>query len=421
MVYGGTDREKISLNTDTLWSGYPKDKSCDNAYEGFMKARELTLDGKLTEAEEELWKNCLSDWTEAYIPAGNVYIDFGEKARIEHYHRELILDNATVFSAYRRAGINVKETVFCSYPDHVIAIRYRFDKPMDHIEVVLDSQNPYTTQGDTKLTMVSRAPSYCAPNYFQCDNPIIYDTPENNRAITYAVSVLPVAVNGETKIANSKITITNCSDFTVYITLATNFEGFDRQPKDSKIVPQKVCSERLDKIASKSYDDIFASHVEDYQSLYNRVSLKIEGKDDAHIPTDQRIERFMSDKSDNGIFVLLFDYGRYLSIASSRAGSQATNLQGIWNEEMRASWSSNYTININTEMNYWHMEACNLSECHMPLIQMIKEFSVNGQKTVPLPNWFQRAAFRMGQGVSRSRIGASSFIPVIWVAPGKKY
>lgn len=381
MVYGGTALEKISLNEDTLWSGYPKDKTAKDAYEGLKQAEEALAAGDVSGAENLLWEKALSDWTEGYQPAGNLLIKTDTVGEVSDYYRGLSLETAIADTSFKQGGDTFRREIFCSEPADVMAISQKSSaaNPRSEISIECPHKHRFAERGDA-LILEALSPSYCAPNYFKCDNPIVYDEFENNRALTYSIVVKPVLNGGSYEIKDDKLVITS-NDFTLFLAIATNFDGFDKQPIDSNIDHVRLCLYAVEKAAKQGLEELKAEHIADYKSLFDRVEFSLSGENRDDLPTNERLLKYQEDNADNGLAVLMFDYGRYLTIAASREHTQPTNLQGLWNEEIRAPWSSNYTININTQMNYWHAEACGLSECHMPLMEMIKELAEKGAAT----------------------------------------
>ena len=380
MVYADPFDDKLSLNEDTLWSGFPMDKSPENAFDGICRAKELINDHKYSEAENVLWKNSLGGWTESYQPAGSLIIKCSDTGQVTDYYRELDLEDAVAKSTYSIGGHKYSKEVFCSHKSELLAYHFSTDFAGSESAVSLSSPHPFKNVSKSgQLIIKSTAPYYAAPSYFECEDPIRYDSFENNRALTYSIAVRPVLLNGSCTIEKDCIKIKS-SDFYLLLDICTDFEGFDKQPVDSKIDTEAKVEEKLSQV-DKDYPQLKAEHIEDYKSLFDRVELEISGKDRSDLPTDKRLTEYEKDNSDTALMVLLFDYGRYLTIAASRENTQAMNLQGIWNEELRAPWSSNYTLNINAEMNYWHVERSNLSECHLPLIDLTEELSQNCRKT----------------------------------------
>ena len=381
MVYGQTQKEKISLNEDTLWSGYPKAENARGTYEGVQEAENLVREGKIKEAEKTIWRKCLSGWSAAYQPAGNLWIDFSHVGEVSHYRRSLDLEHAVVFTEFQSNGFSYRREVFCSYPDQVLAIRCFSNNPSASAEVSLELSHPYHLC-DNKDTLLYQAiaPVYSAPSYFECEKPVVYDPFYENRALSYAVAVKPILFGGSFEMQKGRLII-HSSNFLLLVTVNTNFERFDKFPQNSNVDPEALCLSQAEHAAGLFYEELRERHIRDYSELFSRVSLSLCGEDRDWLPTDERLRAYSDNPSDNGLPVLVFDYGRYLMIACSRPGTQAANLQGIWNEEMRAPWSSNYTLNINTQMNYWPAEACGLPECHEPLFAFIEELAQNGAET----------------------------------------
>ncbi|MEG0014702.1 MAG: glycoside hydrolase family 95 protein [Cellulosilyticaceae bacterium] len=383
MVYGGVKYEKISLNEDTIWSGYPEDKTNDRALESIQKARVLLEKGEIGEAETELWKNALSTWTTGYQPAGDLCLTMNHEEEYSGFCRELNIEQGIAKTTYSIEGVTYTREIFCSYPDKVMTIKMATSQPnWLNFQMELLTPHKYKIEGTAdSLYLEGGAPIYAAPPYYECDQAVIYDELSENRGITFGIGAKIDLRGGISYYKDNVLKIEDADEVTIYLTIQTNFEGYDKQPINSQINIREKVITRLSKLRDKDYDEIISRHIQDYSNLYDRVELHIEGIDLEGIPTDKRLERYTKDTSDVGLGVLLFNYGRYLTIAASREGSQAMNLQGIWNEKIRAPWSSNYTLNINTQMNYWHVEACQLSECHMPLINLIDELAQKGYHT----------------------------------------
>ena len=381
MVYGGAKHEKISLNEDTLWSGFPRDKSSDTVYEGFVGAKAALARGDRTEAEHILWKKCLCEFTESYEPAGELTIDFYGLEEIEDYRRNLDISESVARVCFKSGGHTYKREVICSHPDNVMALKFGSDNPGMKAVIKINSPHPHRFEiHDGALVMRSLMPSYAAPNYYECENPIVYDDFDHNRALSYAVVLRVEVLDGKITAENDEVKVES-GEFVIYLDIASDFEGFDKKPEDSKKDPLKTALEATQSAFKKGYDAVKESHVSDYKSLFDRMELRLDGADRGDLPTDERIIGYKRDKSDVGLAVLLFDYARYLTISASRSGTRAMNLQGIWNDQTRPPWSCNYTININAQMNYWHVEACNLSECHLPMTELVSSISKNGAKT----------------------------------------
>lgn len=375
MIFGTPAHERLALNHDELWTGEPKNTVRDGAPEVFKKARELALDGKLHEAQSILENDFNSVWSQAYMPLGDLEIDFSLKGKIKDYKRTLDLERATATVEFNCGGASYKREYFASFPAKAIAAKLTCDGGKMNFTVSLTSKlrsNNKTENGI--LYLDGECPGENNINN-ESSKYAYFDTPEL-RGIQFRAGV-KIETDGESSEYENTLQVKNASYACLYFTAETSFNGFDRHAySDGKeyIAP---CVERLS--ALTDYDGLYTEHLKDYRELYGRVKLDIgEGKD---LPTDKRLLAFKRDKSDNGLITLVYNYGRYLLISSSRNGSQPATLQGIWNDKIIPPWHSNYTVNINTEMNYWPALMCRMPEVNLPLIQMVRELSVAGRKT----------------------------------------
>ncbi len=386
MVYGGVGQERISLNHDQLWSGFPEDKTVPGAHAGFLRARELLDEGRVGAAERVLWQEVLSTWATAYQPAGHLELRMPGIGDPVDYRRELDLATALATTRFSCGGVRYTREVFCSYPDQVLVVTIACDEggKLD-MDVRLHAPHPARRHaGEGTLVLKGLCPVYSAPDYFECEDPVRYDPWEQNRALTYAIAVRPVFRNGSVRIDDDRMAIRGADSVSLLITLATNFEGCDKAPSASRMDPVDQCGQRLAAAEAKGLEAIWAAHIADHGRLYHRVDFHLEGSERRDLPTDERIAAYAGDHSDVGLVKQLFDVGRYLMIASSRPGSEPANLQGLWNEEVRPPWSCNYTLNINAQMNYWPAEVCHLPECHEPLIALIRDLARKGRKTAKI-------------------------------------
>jgi alpha-L-fucosidase 2 len=225
------------------------------------------------------------------------------------------------------------------------------------------------------LRLTGKAPAHVDPNYFRSANPIVYDDEEGN-GMRFECRVRAIHEGGKLVTDASGLSVDGADAVTLFIAAATGYRGYDQMP-DGPVDCQRV----LDAVANKSYAQVRADHVGDHQGLFRRVTIDLGKSSRSTLPTDERLKAFQADPDDAGLLALYFQYGRYLLIASSRPGSQPANLQGIWNDQVRPPWSSNWTANMNVQMNYWPAEMCNLSECHEPLFDLIEGLSVTGAET----------------------------------------
>lgn len=380
MVFGGVAEERLQINEDTLWSGAPRDWNNPRAKTFLPHVRKLIFDGEYAEAD--FWcKQLQGPFTEAYMPMGNVWLEFPHN-KTEKYRRDLDLSNAIATVKYIIDGVTYTREVFASFPGRVIVMRMSANAPgAVSFAARLDSELVYIVQGENNtLTLTGKAPKHAKPGYLNDPNPLEYDNADGE-GMNFVMLLRAVADGGNVSIKDFKLVVENADSVTLILSAATSFNGYDKSPGLQGKDPLPIAAAQLDAAADQSYEQLRARHVADYQSLFNRVSLDLGAAPDGvdAMPTDKRVARFGG--GDPGLVALMFQYGRYLLISSSRPGSQPANLQGIWNDSTTPPWSSNYTININTEMNYWPAEVANLAECHEPLFSMIKDLSETGAVT----------------------------------------
>lgn len=384
MVFGKTDTEVIPLNEDTLWSGYPRDLNPKNKREYFLKAMVLSKENKFHEAEELIEKELTSSWGQSYMPLGDLIIRFKHESTVSCYTRSLDLETAVAAVEYESDGAKYRREIFASAPDNVIVIRISSDKPQS-ISFMLGFESQLKSEifvKDSCLVLKGEAPSHVEPDYVSdCANPVIYSDKAEERGIQFAAMARVTTCGGKVAAAASGIMVENADSAVVIISAHTSFAGFDVQPYLQGREYEIPCLEKLDSAGSKPYDKLLSRHIADYEHYFNRVYLNTGESEASALPTDKRLYRFKEGHSDPALYSLLFQFGRYLLISSSREGTQAINLQGIWNSALRAPWSSNYTMNINTQMNYWPVFPCALGELQQPLVGLIKELSVTGRVT----------------------------------------
>lgn len=379
MIYGRPTRETITFNADTLWSGHPHDTRYPNAYSGYTEALYAMHKGDVAAAEHHLWQNCLGPLKECYQPGGTLHITLdGLPDKTEDYRRSLSLDTAETHMAFTAADISVEQTAFCSYPDSVLVIRYTASAPVSgHLSLTTPHLSRTSAREDC-LLLEGNAPYYAALRNSKEPEPIRYDPLGQNSALTFVVALTAVA-DGKTTVTADAIRFADCRELTLYLHIATNFEAWNISPADSRIDPVANALKAVRRAAGLGFTAVHMAHREDYTALFDRVALHFDGADHTELPTDQRLKAYATQKDDVGLVTLLFDYGRYLMISASRPGSQPANLQGIWNEERQAPWSSNFTTNINFQMNDWMTDLCGLSECHLPFADFVCDLAQSGR------------------------------------------
>ncbi len=376
MIFGGVERERIQINEDTLWSGFPKDTSNYDAINHLDEVRRYIFDGEYVRAQKIIDEKMLGPWNQSYQPMGNLYIDFDGIGEISDYRRALDIETAVASTCYVNDGTTFRREVICSEPDQALVVNIKADrKGMISFNAGLDSLLVYETHCEKDILVLSgKCPSHVEPNYVEHEDPVIYDEDEDNRAMLFEIRLKVLTSNGKVEINNDVIGVAGADEATLMLTASTSFNGIDKIPGKEGRNHSAICSQQMDAVCQKNYEEIINTHMNDYRKLYGRVDIHLgNGYDDT--PTDESLRRAKTNNGDNGLAALYFQYGRYLLISSSRSGTQPANLQGIWNDMVRPPWSSNYTININTQMNYWPVDACNIPECFEPLYRLIDEMS----------------------------------------------
>jgi alpha-L-fucosidase 2 len=370
MVHGGARREHLQFNEDTLWTGEPRSYANPEAHKHLAEIRQLLFDGKQREAEDLAMEKFMSVplRQERYQPFGDVYIEFEGHDEITDYKRQLDLDSAVASVSYRVGEVGYTRQVFSSYPDNVLVVRLAADKAGAlSFDVTLDSVHELrtvTADGST-LTLAGRVKDYVEGR-----------TKEVRKcAMTFEAQLKVNADGGQVTAADGRIRVEGADSATLVLAAATNYKSCNDLSKD----PAKACKDTLADAGRKSFTLLRNAHLADYRRLFRRVSLNLGRTEAAEAPTDERIRNFKAG-DDPRLAALFFQYGRYLLIASSRPGGQPANLQGIWNESLTPAWDSKYTVNINTEMNYWPAEAANLSECHEPLFDLLADVARTGKE-----------------------------------------
>ena len=369
-VYGDPKKDTISLNHDTLWSGKPRIYKKEGAPEVLAKARDLVFEGDIPAAQALIEDGFNSDWSQAFLPMGTLYIECDE-GEICGYRRELDLENAVVTVKYTSEKGNATREYLVSHPNNCLAIKCTSDTARDYV-INADSKLLYTCLAlESTLAVSGTAPLIVFPQGHLPKGREQVEYGDGTMGFTFA---LDVRTDGVVTSDGRRLKVSDATSLTVIMCAETGYTSYDRTPdKDHESAVFKM----LSSLSVTDFDSIKKEHIADFSSYYNRVRLDL-GGEKVEKDTDLRL----SDRgSDIGLYELLFNFGRYLLISSSRYGTEATNLQGIWNEHIVPPWQSNYTVNINTEMNYWPVEVCSLPELCEPLISLIKKISVTGKNT----------------------------------------
>lgn len=373
MIYGSLKKERLCFNDGTLWSGYPKDYNSNESLENLERVRKLIFEGKNAEADALCEEKLTGFYSEAFMPLGEISLKFSGIDKTD-YSRSLDLSNAV--HTVKSNGCTAE--AFSSYPDKISAYRIKTNKPFS---VKIKAKSKLKYQVDTEknnLFLLGNAPDYAAPNYLRTElRPIRYN---EKKGMAFCLQT-QVQTNGEISSKRSNITVKNATELTLYFATATGFNGYDKMPETNRNTVKQKCEFFLNSV-NKDYDTLKANHVYDYDSLYSNQSITFNCDNDT--TADELLKSVKNGGEEKALTELLYNYGKYMIISGSRNGGQALNLQGIWNNSVRPPWSSNYTVNINTEMNYWGASRSGLSDCIEPLINMVYETMQNGRKTAKI-------------------------------------
>ena len=383
MVFGGIAAERIQLNEDTLWSGHPRDWNNPDAVKYLPVVRRLVLEEEKYVEAGPVCQKMQGPFNESYLPLGNLRLKLEAAGSASGYRRELDLDTAIASVFYRSDGAGFQREVFVSAPDQVVVVRLTTTRPEGlSFEVSLDSpvHSSVDIAGKDGLILRGKAPAHTTPDYH--GGAVVYDEKEG-LGMHFASLLRALPEGGSVEAASGALNVRGAHAVTLLLTAATGYRGFDRDPDLPAGAVAEACRATLERAARKNYASLRQDHIQDHQRLFRRVSLDLGSGPAAQKPTDERLRSFAENAKDpdQGLAALYFQYGRYLLIASSRPGGQPANLQGLWNELVLPPWSSNWTANINVQMNYWPAETCNLTECHEPLFDLIEGLSRNGRLT----------------------------------------
>jgi alpha-L-fucosidase 2 len=358
MVFGGIKNETINLNEDSLWYGSKRDRNNYDSLENLEKIRNLIFEGKIKEAENLVIPALTGnpEHQRHYEPLGDIFIDFNNhEGKISDYNKNLNLNKGICDISYKNNGYKYEREIFANYTNNVLVINLKSEDEIS-FRVVLKRGKFYDktlVKNNDTLIMLGQ-------------------TGGDGVKFSSALKILTDEVN--VKSIGEYLTVEKTKRVTLLLTAGTTFRHKD---------PTSYCLETLKEAQNVGYDTLKKNHIEDYEELFNRTDFSLEQKDNSFkgIPLDERLLNLDKIHDDLELAELYFQYGRYLLISSSRMGSLPANLQGIWNKDMDPPWGSKYTININTQMNYWPAEVCNLSECHIPLFEHIKKMVEPGKKT----------------------------------------
>ncbi|MBQ6788384.1 MAG: glycoside hydrolase family 95 protein [Lachnospiraceae bacterium] len=385
MVFGGTKTEKIAFNEDTLWTGYPEKMQKNIPKNEQETIKELTKKGLFLEATkmtEELYEESLD--TQMYVPFGNLFLEMMEEEVITEYERELNLENAEITIRYRNQGSLVEKRCLISEPHQVFVYEIKAERPfclkiwveggyIKHFDASSGYLKVYgQCPGKSNLTKTGKG-----------DKDSLFSEQPENQGARYEGRGILKQCDGIIKAGENSLIVEEATRLTLYFGIRSSFAGFRKHPQlegndESLLLERDMACKAL------SYEEIRKKHLEEYQQYFNRMSFSLGNSSCEKKDLAERLQKLQEGRQDLNLVTLLFHYGRYLLIASSRPKTQAANLQGIWNQDLIPAWFCDYTININTQMNYWLTGACNLDEIAKPLVKLCKETVENGKKTAQM-------------------------------------
>ena len=372
MIFGGVEEERVALNEDTLWSGQPLVRKGPDKRGVFRRIREQVEAGQTGAAEALAEEAFLGDYTASYMPLGDLYIHLGHQA--ENYVRELDLENAQANISYEWEGVAYRRRAIVSQPDQVLVLQMEASRPgalrfCARLETQLRGR---CHVGDSCLILEGQCPSRADPEYLE--NPqILWD----GEGIRFA-GALRVITDGHAAYDAQGVEVTGATRATLLFCCRSNFAGWNRHPEQARVPFLANALADLESAAQR-LPQLFRRHRREYGGYWNAMGLALAGKNRQDLPTGQRLKAASPEDAD--LYALLLGYGRYLLISCSRPGTQAANLQGIWNDSLFAPWSCNYTTNINLQMNYWPALPCALAQTQQPLHQLIQDIAQAGEET----------------------------------------
>lgn len=379
MVYGDVNRERLQLSEETMWSGSPNDDDNPEAYPAQAEIRKLLFEGKYKEATEltNQTQVCMGvgsghgsgadDPFGCFQTLGDIRIDFNNTSGYENYYRELDLNEAVVRVKYTQEGVNFEREIFSSYPDQVMVAKFTADQPgqisfsctMDRPEVF----ETYTE--DEQVIMKGALPDGKGGTYLQ-----------------YMARLKAEVKNGDVKCVDGQVIVKDADEVILFLTASTDYalKYPDYKGRDY----ENITLSNLEKAIEKPYKSLLRDHIREYSKYFSRVNLDLTPDPVEEIPTNERINQFRETLDDPHLVELMFQYGRYLLISSSRPGTMPANLQGVWANKIQTPWNGDYHTDVNIEMNYWPAEVTNLPEMHMPYFDLIESLVGPGTRTAQI-------------------------------------
>ena len=392
MIFGRVEEELLQLNESTLWSGGPVKPGINPESPKWLpEIRKALLEEEDYTKADKLTRNMQGLYTQSYMPMGDVIIrQRFNGSTPTAYYRDLDLQHAVATTRFTVDGVPYTREMFTSAPDNVMVVRISAGKPGSvTLDVSAKSLLRYglSVLGNNELVVSGKAPAQVDPNYYRDEKrtPVIYEDASACNGMRYQYRIKALTKGGQLSTDTAGIHVKGATELVLFIAAATSFNGFSTCPDKDGKDENALAASILNKAVTKGFSKVKADHIADYQHFFNRFSIAIRDttgvNPNAKLPSDERLKKYSDGAYDPGVEMLYAQYGRYLLISSSRPGGPPANLQGIWNNMVRPPWSSNYTININAQMNYWPAEITNLSELHRPFLSFIGNISKTGEQT----------------------------------------
>lgn len=407
MIFGRPGDELLQLNEATLWSGGPVGKNLNpQAHAALQEVRKALANDDYATAYA-LSRKMQGPYSQSFLPLGDLHLrQQFISGDVSDYRRSLDIQRGVHATSFTAGGVGFQREVFASAPDQVIVMRLSADRARQlNLELETSSQirseSAATRDG---MTLKGKAPAHVDPNYVRHNpEPIIYDDPAGCKGMRFELLVKPIVKDGSVEAEGGLLRIRDATEVVLLLSAATSFAGFDTCPDSAGKDQHAIAEAHLSAAAQRGYAALREAHVADFRRLFDRVSLTLaadssgsnggNGDGDARskLPTDRRLADYTAGQTDPALEALYMQFGRYLLISSSRTRGAPANLQGIWNNMLRPPWSSNYTTNINVQMNYWPVEAANLSELFAPMDDLVRNLAVTGKDTASsyyhAPGW----------------------------------
>ena len=383
MAWMGYPLDRVDLNEDSLWSGFPvKERRAKDPIGAQEKAREALEKGEFAKAQEIMETDFTSDFSQAYMPLGKLSLEFEDRGEARNYERFLDLFTGVAGCEYEAGGVRFLREIFASHPAQSVVYRISADQAGGvSCRISVSSLLRSTVSAEEgKLILSGECPGCARPNYTGEENPIRYYEEPEKRGVAFESAFRILTGGGDVLFENGECRVSGADWVEIRFFARTSFAGPFRHPHLDGLNADEDLKNDMLRFENASYAELLCTHKSDFSPLMERVRFALQKRDDSAIPTDERLLRFQTTRNDPVLYELIFNFGRYLMVSGSRPGTRALNLQGIWNDSVLPPWSSNYTININTEMNYWASESCQLSEMAEPLFELVDALRVSGER-----------------------------------------